>query len=95
VGIFAEEIVVTDTLGRRTGPRMRHTIEEKLRIVEGARAKGASVAMRARRHNLNANQVFAWRTTAWNLLRRCPSYASQPVRLVNARPVTMQAHYAK
>jgi transposase len=40
---------------------MRHTIEEKLRIVEEARAKGASVAMVARRHNLNANQVFAWR----------------------------------
>jgi len=61
VGIFAEEIVTTDTLGRRTGPRMRHTLEEKLRIVEEARAKGASVAMVARRHNLNANQVFAWR----------------------------------
>ena len=61
MGIFAEEIVTTDTLGRRTGPRTRHTIEEKLRIVEEARAKGASVAMVARRHNLNANQVFAWR----------------------------------
>jgi transposase len=61
VGIFAEEIVTTDTLGRRTGPRMRHTIEEKLRIVEEARAKGASVAMVARRHHVNANQVFAWR----------------------------------
>jgi transposase len=61
VGIFAEEIVTTDKLGRRTGPRTRHTLEEKLRIVEEARAKGASVAMVARRHNLNANQVFAWR----------------------------------
>jgi transposase len=60
VGIF-EEVVATDTLGRRTGPRMRHTIEEKLRIVEEARAKGASVAMVVRRHNLSANQVFAWR----------------------------------
>ena len=39
MGIFAEEIVTTDTLGRRTGPRMRHTIEEKLRIVEEARVK--------------------------------------------------------
>jgi transposase-like protein len=61
VGIFAEEIVTTDTLGRRTGPRMRHTIEEKLRIVEETRAKGASVAAVARRHHLNPNQVFAWR----------------------------------
>jgi transposase len=61
VGIFVEEIVTTDTLGRRTGPRTRHTIEEKLRIVEETRARGASVAMVARRHNVNPNQVFAWR----------------------------------
>jgi transposase len=61
VGIIAEEIVTTDALGRRTGPRMRHTIEEKLRIVEETRARGASVAMVARRHNVNPNQVFAWR----------------------------------
>ena len=60
MGIF-EEIVTTDTLGRRTGPRMRHTIEEKLRIVEETRAKGASVAAVARRHHVNPNQVFAWR----------------------------------
>jgi len=53
VGIFAEEIVTTDTLGRRTGPRMRHTIEEKLRIVEETRAKGASVAMVARLAGVN------------------------------------------
>ena len=61
VGIFAEEIVTTDTLGRRTGPRTRHTIEEKLRIVEETRARGASVATVARRHHVNPNQVFAWR----------------------------------
>lgn len=61
MGIFAEEIVTTDTLGRRTGPRTRHTIEEKLHIVEETRAKGASVAMVARRHHVNPNQVFAWR----------------------------------
>jgi transposase-like protein len=61
VGIFAEEIVTTDTLGRRTGPRTRHTLEEKLRIVEETRARGASVATVARRHNVNPNQVFAWR----------------------------------
>jgi transposase-like protein len=61
VGIFAEEIVTTDTLGRRTGPRTRHTVEEKLRIVEETRARGASVATVARRHHVNPNQVFAWR----------------------------------
>jgi transposase len=60
VGIV-EETVPTDTLGRRTGPRTRHMIEEKLRVVEETRVAGASVAMVARRHNLNANQVFGWR----------------------------------
>jgi transposase len=61
VGTFAEDIVTTDTLGRRTGPRTRHTVEEKLRIVQETRVRGASVATVARRHNVNPNQVFAWR----------------------------------
>ena len=51
----------TDKLGRRTGPRAQHSIEEKLRIVEETRVRGASVATVARRHNVNPNQVFAWR----------------------------------
>lgn len=57
----AEATVATDTLGRRTGPRRQHTIEEKLRIVQETHARGASVATVARRHNVNPNQVFAWR----------------------------------
>jgi len=61
VGTCAEETVETDSLGRRTGPRRQHTIEEKLRIVKETHARGASVATVARRHNVNANQVFAWR----------------------------------
>ena len=44
MSIFAEEIATTDKLGRRTGPRTQHTIEEKLRIVQETRARGASVA---------------------------------------------------
>jgi transposase-like protein len=60
VGIY-EETVTTDALGRRTGPRTRHSIEEKLRVVEETRVRGASVATVARRHNLNVNQVFGWR----------------------------------
>ena len=42
--MFVEDIVTTDKLGRRTGPRTRHTTEEKLRIVEETRLRGASVA---------------------------------------------------
>jgi len=50
-----------DSLGRRTGPRRQHTIEEKLRIVLETHVRGASVATVAHRHNVNPNQVFAWR----------------------------------
>ncbi len=55
------EAMPTDTLGRRTGPRQKHTIEEKRRIVEATHVRGASVATVARRHQVNANQVFYWR----------------------------------
>ncbi len=55
------EAVATDALGRRTGPRQRHTIEQKRRIVEETHVRGASVATVARRHQVNANQVFTWR----------------------------------
>lgn len=55
------EAVATDTLGRRTAPRQKHTIEEKRRIVEETHVRGVSVATVARRHAVNANQVFAWR----------------------------------
>jgi transposase len=41
--------------------RRRRSIEEKRRIVEETLAIGASVALVARRHAVNANQVFYWR----------------------------------
>jgi transposase-like protein len=55
------ETAATDALGRRTGPRRQHTLEEKRRIVEETHVRGASVATVARRYQLNANQVFTWR----------------------------------
>jgi len=61
VSTSAEDPVATDSLGRRTGPRRQHTLEEKRRIVEETHVKGASVSTVARRHEVNANQVFAWR----------------------------------
>ena len=57
----AAESADVDSLGRRTGPRRQHTIEEKLRIVLETHVRGASVATVAHRHNVNPNQVFAWR----------------------------------
>ena len=41
--------------------RWRRSLEEKRRIVEETLESGASVARVARRHAVNANQVFYWR----------------------------------
>ena len=41
--------------------RRRRSLEEKRRIVEETLEPGASVARVARRHAVNANQVFYWR----------------------------------
>ena len=41
--------------------RLRRSIEEKRRIVEETLRPRASVARVARRHEVNANQVFYWR----------------------------------
>lgn len=51
----------TDVLGRRSGPRRRRSEAEKRKIVEEALQPGASVALVARRHDLNANVLFIWR----------------------------------
>ncbi len=39
----------------------RRTIEERREIVEETLVAGASVSRVARRHDVNANQVFYWR----------------------------------
>ena len=51
----------TDILGRRSGRRRRRSEAEKRKIVEEALQPGASVALVARRHDLNANVLFIWR----------------------------------
>src|SRR5687767_11455419 len=53
--------ISTDSLGRRTGPRRRRTVAEKKRIVEETFRPGASVAVIARRYEVNANSLFGWR----------------------------------
>src|SRR5687767_8369023 len=50
-----------DTLGRRVARRRFRSLEEKIKIVAESRLVGASVAEVARRHGVNANQVFTWR----------------------------------
>lgn len=51
----------TDALGRPTAPRRMRTVEEKRRIVEETMKRGASVAVVARGHEVNANLLFGWR----------------------------------
>jgi transposase len=46
---------------RSTGKRRYRRSDEKRRIVEETLAPEASVAAIARRHGVNANQVFHWR----------------------------------
>jgi transposase len=41
--------------------RRRRSVEEKLAIVRETFEPGATVSAVARRHQVNANQVFAWR----------------------------------
>ena len=41
--------------------RRSWTLEEKRRIVDESLEVGASIAEVARRHDLNANQLFSWR----------------------------------
>ena len=41
--------------------RRRRSVDEKLAIVRETFERGASVSGVARRHQVNANQVFAWR----------------------------------
>jgi len=55
----SERILVEESANAIT--RRRRTIEEKRRIVEETLRPGASVSRVARRHDVNANQVFHWR----------------------------------
>ena len=45
----------------RRGPYRHHPLEFKRAVVEETLCPGASVALVARTHGINANQVFCWR----------------------------------
>jgi transposase-like protein len=55
------EAVVTDKLGRRSGPRRRYTLAEKRSLVEETQVHGASVPEVAQRHGVNPNLLSIWR----------------------------------
>jgi transposase len=76
----------TDKLGRRTGPRRKYPLADKLRILQETRQPGASVSDVARAHGVNANVVFGWRRLAKRGLLRAPDPESArllPVKLEN------------
>jgi transposase len=50
-----------ESAGDRSGKRRHWTMEEKRRMVEETLSTSSSVAVLARRHGLNANQLFYWR----------------------------------
>ena len=57
----AEQATVADPGVTGVRRRKRRSIQEKLQIVRETLQSGDSVAVIARRHGINANQVFAWR----------------------------------
>jgi transposase len=52
---------VAEEVGARARTRLRRSVQEKRRIVLETLKPGASVAIIARHHSVNANQVFSWR----------------------------------
>ena len=62
--------------------RRSWTLEEKRRIVDESLKEGASIALVARRHDLNANQLFTWR-------RQFGVGGFEPKSLAPILPVTM------
>ncbi|MHB8501103.1 MAG: IS66-like element accessory protein TnpA [Candidatus Acidiferrales bacterium] len=54
----SNEIVSVRVAGAK---KRRRSVEERRRIVEATLQPGASVSRVARRHDVNANQVFHWR----------------------------------
>ena len=69
----------TDKLGRRTGPRRRYSIAEKLQILQETRRPGASIADVARAHGINHNVVFGWRRLAQRGVLRAQAQDSVPL----------------
>ena len=72
------------TLGRK---RRSWTLDEKRRIVDESLEDGASLAEVARRHDLNANQLFTWR-------RQFGVETVEPKNLAPILPVTITSETA-
>ena len=56
-----EQSAGTGSAGRQIRRRKQWSVQEKLQIVRETLPPDASVAVVARRHGVNANQIFTWR----------------------------------
>ena len=65
----------------RRGPYRHHWLEFKRAVVEETLRPGVSVALVARTHGINANQVFCWRKLYREGLLGSPSSAILPVTI--------------
>lgn len=61
MGTQDEVVISQQSSGKSVRPRKRRSVQEKLQIVRETLQSEASVAVIARRHGVNANQVFTWR----------------------------------
>jgi transposase len=77
-----------ELVSRGPGRRRYRTLEEKRRIVEETLASETSVAIMARRHGVNANQLFQWRKLYQAGLLGTSSSEAE-VRGVRLLPVTV------
>ncbi len=78
----------SDNDGAAVGRKRRSwTLDEKRRIVGESLENGASIAEIARRHDLNANQLFTWR-------RQMGVEPTAPKALMPILPVTIESEVA-
>lgn len=83
------EKLVTLKSGRT---RVFRSKQERRQIVEETLKPGASVALVARRHGVNANQLFAWRRVyRQGGLETVASAALLPVKISDAIPTPAQS----
>jgi transposase len=66
----------------KTGKRRYRSVELKRQIVEETLEVGTSVAVIARRHGVNANQVFSWRRQYQRGELVCPIQDAREVPLL-------------
>ena len=78
-----------ETVARR---RMR-TVAEKRRIVEETLVRGASVALIARKHDVNANLLFGWRRLyKQGVLKACREPAAKLLPVEVTTPTIVATH---